>query len=117
MTKYKKGTIVLVLFPNSDLITAKRSPAVVIQANGLHTGLEQVIVAMITSNLSRDGHPCRVRVNKDSKEGKSAGVLTDSVIMTDNLATVKLIEIEKAIGMLHDMKAVEMALKVTTGIN
>lgn len=66
MTKYKKGTVVLVLFPNSDLVTAKRRPALVVQADGLDTGLEQVIIAMITSNMSRDGHFCRVRLNKDS---------------------------------------------------
>lgn len=75
MTKYKKGTVVLVLFPNSDLVTAKRRPALVIQVDELNTGLEQVIVAMITSNLSRDGHPSRIRINKDSEQGKSAGIL------------------------------------------
>ncbi|MBI5745694.1 MAG: type II toxin-antitoxin system PemK/MazF family toxin [Nitrospirae bacterium] len=73
MTKYKKGTVVLVLFPNSDLVTAKHRPALVIQVDELNTGLEQVIAAMITSNLSRDGHPSRIRINKDSEQGKSAG--------------------------------------------
>lgn len=116
MTKYKKGTIVLVLFPNSDLVTAKRRPALVIQVDELNTELEQVIVAMITSNLSRDGHPSRIRINKDSEQGKSAGILTDSVIMTDNLATVRFLEIDKVIGILPDMSAVENALKVTFGI-
>ncbi len=116
MTKYKKGAVVLVLFPNSDLVTAKRRPALVIQADELNTGLEQVIVAMITSNLSRDGHPSRIRINKDSEQGKSAGILTDSVIMTDNLATVRFLEIDKVIGVLPDMSAVENALKVTFGI-
>jgi hypothetical protein len=32
MTEYKKGTVVLVFFPNSDLITAKHRPAVIVQA-------------------------------------------------------------------------------------
>lgn len=100
MTKPNKGTVVLILFPNSDLVTAKRRPALVVQADEPATGLDQVIVAMITSNLSRDGHPSRVRINKESDEGKSAGLLTDSVIMTDNLATVRWIEIEKALGTL-----------------
>lgn len=104
------------LFPNSDLVTAKRLPALVIQVDELNTGLEQVIVAMITSNLSRDGHPSRIRINKDSEQGKSAGILTDSVIMTDNLATVRFLEIDKVIGILPDMSAVENALKVTFGI-
>ena len=116
MTRYKKGTVVLVLFPNSDLVTAKRRPALVVQADELDTGLEQVLVAMITSNLSRDGHPSRVRINKDSVEGKSAGILTDSVVLTDNLATVRFIEIDRGLGVFPNMDAVESALKVTFGL-
>ena len=116
MTKYKKGTVVLVLFPNSDLITAKRRPALVVQADILNTGLEQVIVAMITSNLSREGHPSRIRINKDSEEGKKAGFITDSIIMTDNLATIRFLEIERTIGALSDMHLVDDALKATFGL-
>ncbi len=71
---------------------------------------------MITSNLSRAGHPSRVRLDKDSEKGKLTGVLTDSVIMTDNLATVRFIEIDRVIGVLPDMKKVDKALKVTLGL-
>lgn len=117
MTKYKKGTVVLVFFPNSDLVTAKRRPALIVQADDLNTGLEQVVVAMITSNLSRNSHKCRVRIDKDSEEGLSAGILTDSVIMADNLATVRLAEIDRSIGALSDLKAVDNALKSTFGLS
>lgn len=116
MTKYKKGTVVLVLFPNSDLITAKRRPALVVQADTLNTGLEQVIVAMITSNLSREGHPSRIRINKDSEEGKKTGFITDSIIMTDNLATIRFLEIERTIGVLSDMNMIDNALMETFGL-
>ncbi|MBI4665340.1 MAG: type II toxin-antitoxin system PemK/MazF family toxin [Nitrospinae bacterium] len=116
MTRFKKGAIVLVLFPNSDLITAKRRPALVVQADTPNTELDQVIIAMITSNLARDGHPCRIRINKDSNTGKQAGLLTDSVIMMDNVATVRLVEIDKALGTITDMTAVNNALKVTFGL-
>jgi mRNA interferase MazF len=60
MTKTRRGEVVLVLFPNSDLRTAKRRPALVIQRNNLNHGLPQTIVAMISSNLARRGHPSRV---------------------------------------------------------
>jgi mRNA interferase MazF len=116
MTNYKRGMIVLVLFPNVDLVTAKRRPALVVQADGLKTGLNQAIIAMITSNLSRAGHPSRVRLDKDSEEGKMAGILTDSVVMTDNLVTIRFIEIDKVIGTLPSMKEVDKALKVTLGL-
>ena len=45
---YKRGDVVLVLFPYSDLRTAKPRPALVVQADDLQTGMPQVIVAMIT---------------------------------------------------------------------
>lgn len=88
----------------------------VVQSDDLNTGLEQVIVAMITSNLSREGHPSRIRINKDSDIGKKAGLLTDSIIITDNLATVRLIEIERTIGVLSDMHMIDDALKTTFGL-
>ena len=64
---YKRGDVVLVLFPNADLRTAKRRPALIVQANGLATGLPQVIVAMITSKLSRAGHASRVTVLRSTR--------------------------------------------------
>jgi len=55
----KRGDVVLVLFPNSNLRTAKPQPALLDQADNLQTGLPQVIVAMITSkwvSLTRPAH-------------------------------------------------------------
>lgn len=39
----KRGDVVLVLFPHSDLRAAKTRPALVVQANDLSTGLPQII--------------------------------------------------------------------------
>jgi mRNA interferase MazF len=113
MTKTRRGEVVLVLFPNSDLRTAKRRPALVIQRNNLDSGLAQTIVAMISSNLARRGHPSRIFVGVNSAEGKTAGLRLDSVIMTDNLATVLDSEIDSVLGNFQGMKAVNAALKHT----
>ncbi len=72
----KRGDIVLVLFPNSDLVSAKTRPALIVQADNLRTGLSQIIVAMITSQMFRAGHPSRVPVWLDSPEGQQSGLLT-----------------------------------------
>ena len=95
--KTRRGDVVLVLFPNSDLRTAKRRPALVLQRDNLDAGLEQTIVAMISSNLARRGHPSRVFISAASREGKAAGVRLDSVVMTDNLATVLEREIDSVL--------------------
>jgi mRNA interferase MazF len=117
MTKTRRGDVVLVLFPNSDLRTAKRRPALVIQRNNLDSELAQTIVAMISSNLARRGHPSRIFVQVDSGDGKTAGLRLDSVIMTDNLATVLDSEIDCVLGHLPDMNAVSTALKHTLDLD
>jgi mRNA interferase MazF len=85
----RRGDVVLVLFPDSNLRTSKRRPALVVQADQLGTGLPQTIVAMITSNMARAGHPSRVVVRADSEGAQGSGLLMDSVIMTDHLATIQ----------------------------
>ena len=111
----KRGDVVLVLYPNSDLRTAKRRPALVIQANNLNTGLHQIIVAMISSRLFRANHPSRILITVDSAEGASSGLLGDSVVMTDNLATVFLPAIDRKIGTLP-MNTIDGALRLTLGL-
>jgi mRNA interferase MazF len=111
-----RGDVVLVLFPDSNLRTAKRRPALVVQADQLATGLAQTIVAMITSNLARAGHPSRVLIPLAAAESRQMGLLTDSVIMTDNLATILETEIDRVIGACADMTPVDAALRHTLGL-
>ena len=114
--RFSRGDVVLVLFPDSNLRTAKRRPAFVVQADSLQTGLNQTIVAMITSNTARSAHPSRVSASLATPDGRRSGLLADSVIMTDNLATVLDAEIDRAIGTFADMPSVDAALRHTFGI-
>ena len=112
---YKRGDIVLMLFPHSDLRTAKTRPALVVQADNLQTGLPQIIVAMITSRMLRAQHQSRVIVQLSTLEGQQSGLLTNSVVMTDNLATVAETEIDRIIGTLP-MGNIDAALRHTLGL-
>jgi len=100
MIKPRRGDVVLVLFPNSDLRTAKRRPALVVQRNNLDNGLPQTIVAMISSNLARRGHPSRIFVGLNSATAKSADLRLDS-------------EIDSVLGHFPEMREVGVALKHT----
>ena len=111
--KTRRGDVVLVLYPNSDLRTAKRRPALVIQRDDLASGIPQTIVAMISSNLARVGHPSRVFIAANSSEGQAAGLRLDSVIMTDNITTVLEAEIDSTLGQLTALTLLEKALKHT----
>ena len=103
-------------FPNSDLRTAKRRPALVLQREHLASGLGQTIVGMISSNLTRRGHPSRIFVAVTSAEGRATGIRLDSVVMTDNLATVMESEIDSTLGHLPGIAEVNTALRHTLGI-
>lgn len=111
----KRGDVVLVYYPNSDLTTYKKRPVLIVQADDVKTELAQKLVAMITSNLARAGET-RVIVLKDSDLGKAMGILRDSVVVADNLATVEDQIIDKKIGHCSDMEAVDTALKKALGL-
>jgi mRNA interferase MazF len=116
MTNYKRGDVILALFPDSNLQTAKRRPVLIVQADDLRTNLPQIIVAMITSNLSKKAHPSRVLVELSTTAGKQSGLLSDSLVATDNLATLHEKFIDKKLGSLPNMSRVEKALAHTFGL-
>lgn len=112
----KRGDVVLALFPDSNLRTAKPRPVLVVEADGLNTGLPQTVAAMISSNLARLGHPSRVAIRLATPEGVATGLRLDSVILTDNLATILDTAIYRVLGTWADMSAVDAALRHTLGL-
>jgi mRNA interferase MazF len=114
--KIERGAVVLVPFPNTDLRTAKLRPALIVQADNLGTDLAQVVLAMISSNLKRANHPSRVLIETETGQGKQSGLLFDSVVMTDNLATIFLTAVNRVIGKLEKTNEVDDALRRTLGL-
>lgn len=107
----KRGEVALAVFPNTDGLTAKLRPVVIVQADGLDTGLPQVLVAMVTSNLRREGKPFRVFIPLASAEGRASGLLSDSVVMADCVATIAVKAVHRVIGHM-DKAALDRALRV-----
>ena len=70
---------------------------------------------MIASNMARAGHPSRVVVRVDSESAKGAGLM-DSVIMTDNLATIQYSEIDRILGAFAELKELDAALRTTLAL-
>ena len=77
--------------------------------------MPQVIVAMISGRMFRAGHQSRVVIEKNSTRGRRSGLLGDSVIMADNLATVALTAIDRVIGSVA-MAEIDDALRHTLGL-
>lgn len=111
-----RGDVVLVPFPNSDLQTTKLRPALVVQSDEIESELQQVIVAMLSSKVHRAGRASRVLLRIGSDETKETGLLSDSVIMTDNISTVLLSRVTRVIGRLRDMSSVDRALRHSLGL-
>lgn len=113
---FKRGDIVLVYFPHADLRTIELRPALVVQENNLQTGIAQVIVAMISSNLNRADHPSRITILLSDELATGTGLRLDSVIMTDNLATIEFVQFRTKIGSFSKMTLVDKALRNTLGL-
>ena len=71
---------------------------------------------MVTSNMARADHPSRVTLLLNSPEGRQAGILMDSIVMTDNLATVRENEIDRTLGTLAEMSEIDHALRHTLAL-
>ena len=109
---YRRGAVLLARFPYTDLIHFKKRPVIVVQDENVTTEFDQQVVAQITSNTLRGG-PTRIAVDKDTDAWREMGLLSDSLIVTDKLATVESDAIDKAIGNCPCMDAVDEALSLT----
>ena len=113
---YKQGDIVSVWFPNSNLLTVKKRPGIVLQKGNLNTGLDQLIIGMVTTNLVRKGHGSRIFVDLTTPLGQATGLVSNSVIMTDNMATILTSEVHRKLGTYSDLDALKNAIKFTFGL-
>ena len=107
----RRGDIVLVPFPNSDLRTVKIRPALVVQSDDIDSDLSQVLLVMNSSNLRRIGRKTRYVIEIDTESGVASGLLVDSVVMTDNFATVLRSRIIRILRSLNSMMEVDNALR------
>ena len=115
MTGYKRGDVVLAIFPNSDRQTFKKRPVLVVQSESALTHFDQTIVAPITSHQGRVS-PAMLPVNVGSPEHKSMGLLNDSVVNLETLTTLKPREIEKKIGTCGSLLNFDPPLRVLLGL-
>src|ERR1700738_5028663 len=82
----KRGDIVDVFFPFSDLNQVKIRPALVVQSDALSANVD-VVVACITGRTNRTGI-ARVPVKLSDPQWAPTKLKVDSVVLADKLATV-----------------------------
>jgi len=112
---YKRGDVVLVLFPNSDRRTAKKRPALVLQNEAVQTHFGQTIVAPITSNQHRIS-PAMLPVKLGTREAVAMGLRTDSVINLESPAALEAREIHRKIGSCRSVLDFDIPLRGLLGL-
>ena len=107
-TRYKRGDIVLVPFPFTDLSSSKRRPALVISPDAFNDQMEDVVVAAITSQLTNehavtiDQSDCVDGVLPKVSVVKLAKVFTiHSTLVIKKLCTLRE---EKLVGTLGELR-------------
>ena len=98
--KYRRGDVVLAWSPFASGLGGKRRPCVIVQNDDDNRKLTNTVVAQITTLLSRAGDKSHVLITVNTPEGQQTGLLHDSVISCNNLATIEEKLIQKLIGKL-----------------
>jgi mRNA interferase MazF len=99
MTTYRRGDVVLVPFPFSDLSGTKRRPALIVSGEGFNTSPD-VIIAQITSNLETR----RQAGDYEVSDWQGAGLLYPSLVRS----RVTTLEHRLVVRVLGRMPAAEM---------
>ena len=113
-----RGEVALANFPFSSGGGSKRRPVLVIQNDRDNQRRLNTIVIQITSNLGRSADPSHCLIEIATPEGKSSGLLQDSLVVCGNLATIEFDLIDRVIGHLPTsaLAKVEHCLKVALGL-
>jgi mRNA interferase MazF len=117
--KVKRGDVVLILHPFNNATGAKVRPALVVQSDARNANLTNIILAMVTKNLSRVGtDPTQILVDISTPDGQLSGLHADSAVTCGNLFTVHEDLIQSKIGELSDalMQQIDTCLKAALGL-
>lgn len=96
----RRGDVVLAWYPFAAGTGVKRRPCLVVSADRDNGRLANVIVAQITSNLRAAGEPPHLLVEVGTADGVQSGLLHDSLVSCNNLATIDLGLVDRVIGFL-----------------
>ncbi len=97
-TNYRRGDIVLVPFPFTDLSAAKQRPAAIISPNSFNTHRKDVLITAITSQIPKILAEDEILV--PTNEIPVTGLLKVSIVKASKIITIHQELIRKRIGTL-----------------
>lgn len=96
----RRGDVVLVSFPFTDVAQSKIRPAVIVQNDRDNQRLRKTVVAMVTGNLRRAGDPSHLLIDPATVPGQSAGLSGPSLVSCNNLFTIEQGNVIRHLGHL-----------------
>jgi mRNA interferase MazF len=115
----RRGDVVLAGFPFASGAGGKRRPCVIVQNDADNRKLANTVIVQVTSNLARVGDKSHVRIDVGTPSGQQDGLLHDSLISCNNIATIEQSLVDKVIGSLSPdlVEALEKSLKGALAIS
>jgi mRNA interferase MazF len=115
----QRAEVVIVKFPFTSGSGAKVRPALVLQNDRNNARLTNVIVAAITTMTHRNSEPTQLFLDVTTPAGRQSGLLRDSVVSCENLATIEQSLVLRTIGSLpaETMNEVNECLKASLGLD
>jgi mRNA interferase MazF len=116
---HQRGDVLLVRFPFSSGAGAKIRPALVVQSDHNNARLANIIVAAITTTTHRSGEATQLLIETGTPVGQQSGLLHDSVVTCENLATLETRLVLRKVGSLpvEAMRQIDDCLKAALGVS
>src|SRR4051794_35178025 len=113
-----RGDVILVRFPFTFGTASKLRPPLVIQADLNNRRLTNVIVAAITTTTHRSGQPTQLLLEVGTAAGRQTGLVKDSFVTCENIATIDKGLIVRKLGELTPalMQSINDCLKAALEI-
>lgn len=111
--KLRRGSVVLcrIPMPSEQLQQFKHRPAVVVSKNANNDRLNDVVIAICTSNISRTKEPTQYLIN--GNEIAESGIRIPSVVRCESLLTINKSMVIRVLGKLsgEGIRRVNVCLK------
>ena len=110
MTVCRRGDVVLIPFPFTDLSTFKQRPALVLSSDEFNAGSQDVITAAITSHLSH--HALAGDFTLREQDLRAGGLPRASTVRLGKIVTLDKRLIRKKLGCLPEHTVREIGVKL-----
>lgn len=112
MTALKRGLVVLVPFPFSDLVGVKKRPALVVSTDRYNSAGPDIMIAQITSRVDAPSRPGDHIIT----QWEQAGLLAPSLLRA-RITTLEASQVIRVLGSMpsRDQAAIDRGLKVALG--